>query len=213
MRGSGAPAGLAGSPGGEVSSLREREIFDQRFAAIAVGGRKLIDNLDGTAHYEEPFLLGCECRGQALDLAIRRVSVAALTLSAIISLIVAVRAAPLPIAGIAAFWASASAIARIFAAKRRRQHGRFIVDFEHDLVTQESMSRDRVDYALGAGSSIRVESSIDAQAPFWLLFREKDGNNLRLARGTADELRRVLQLFRSYNIDVIQEELDRIERE
>ncbi len=99
---------------------------------------------------------------------------AALTLAAIISLIVAVRAAPLPIAGIAAFWVSASAIARIFTAKRRRQHGRFIVAFEHELLTYESMSRARFGYALGAGSSIRVASSIDAQAPFWLRSFEQE---------------------------------------
>lgn len=176
--------------------------LEARLATIAETGRRLVDNADARVLHEPPFLLSCECRGDALDLAIRRVSTFAFALSAIISAIVLSRAAPWPIGGIALFWVGAGVAARLFARARRRQHGTSVIDFETDRLLHTDVDGRASEHPLGPGCKVLVETSVDEAAPFWIVLVDRDGRWLRLARGTAEELRRVVQLFRSYNLDV-----------
>jgi hypothetical protein len=179
------------------------------YGEIASRGRTMLANLDCRVSHDAPFLLACECEGRALDLAIRRVSLFALSLSGIIGTIVALRAAPLPIGSIAVFWLVASLAARLFARRRAREHGRFVIDFEHDRVTHETMSGAIAVVALAKSTSVEVIEGVDALAPYWLVLRPVPGIRWRIARGTHDELRPLLRIFRGYHFDVRGEPAER----
>ena len=172
------------------------------FDDVAARGRLLMSNLDAKVFRDPPFLLACECDGRPLDLAIKRVSLFAFVLSAIIGTIVALRAAPLPIASIAVFWFAAASAARLFARRRRREHGAFVIDFEHDVVHVRGAAGDSAAIAVASGASIAIQSSPDPAAPYWLVFRPSAGRAFRIARGTAAELTGVLRVFREYNVEV-----------
>lgn len=172
------------------------------FDGVVERGRKLVSNHDGVVAHDPPFALACECQGLALDLAVRRISLVALALSAIISAIVATGAAPLPILAIALVWTLGAVGARLFARARRREHGRMLLDFEHDTLLHAPRGGPARRIALGRETRISTENSVDEGAPFWLVLTAPGGEKVRLARGRAEELLRVVQLFKSYQYKV-----------
>jgi len=171
------------------------------YADVSARGHVLVQNLDANVVHDAPFVLACACEGGALDLAIRRVSLFALTLSAIITLIVALRAAPFPIIAIAITWSGGAAIAHLFAARRRRQHGRFVIDFEHASATREGRTRTDTQ-PIDKDASVEIVESIDALAPYWLLLHPTRALTWRIAKGTARDLQPVVRLFREYHVVV-----------
>jgi hypothetical protein len=173
----------------------------EAFSDIAARGRVLVQNLDASVVHDPPFLLACACEGAALDLAIRRVSLFAFTLSAIITTIVAIRAAPFPIIAIAITWFGGAATARLFAARRRRQHGHFVIDFEHESATRAGAAGEEA-ARIARGSVLEIAESMDAMAPYWLILRPSPARAWRIAKGTAQDLQRVVRLFREYHVEV-----------
>ena len=170
-------------------------------ADVTARGRVLVQNLDANVVHDAPFVLACACEGAALDLAVRRVSLFAFTLSAIITLIVALRAAPFPIIAIAITWSGGAGIAHLFAARRRRQHGRFVIDFEHESATREAPSGTDT-RPIGKDAVLEIVESIDALAPYWLLLHPTRALTWRIAKGTAAELQPIVRLFREYHVEV-----------
>jgi hypothetical protein len=170
------------------------------FAEAATRGRVLVQNHDATVVHDAPFVLACTCEGAALDLAIRRVSLFAFSLSIIIATIVALRAAPLPIIAIAIVWFTPAAIARIFAARRRREQGRFLIDFESEQVTRTH--GEAIESIPIAGTFVEIVRAFDASVPYWLILRNDKVPAWRIARGSAVELRGVLRVFREYHVEV-----------
>lgn len=189
------------------NSSRTSEI-EAAWSSVAERGRIVLSNLDGTVRIDAPFVLACECRGLALETAIARVSLFAFVLTAIVTAIVAVGAAPWPMLSISLVWASAGVGARIFAARRRREHGRFVVDFEHERILHAPDRSSPRELALAKGTRVVVEKSTDATAPFWLVVETPARVRLRIARGRSDEVEPLLRTFRQYHLGVDRSVLD-----
>ncbi len=156
------------------------------YADVAARGRVLLQNVDATVVHDPPFVVASLCEGAPLDLAIRRVSLFAFTLSAIIATIVALRAAPLPIIAIAIVWCSGALTARLVAARRHRQHGAFVVDFENERASRTHGTS--AEEATFDKPTIELLRSVDGAAPYWLILRPTPAKSWRFAKGTADEL-------------------------
>jgi hypothetical protein len=182
-----------------------------RFELVRERGRKLCDNYDARAFHDAPFVIAFECEGRAFDLAIRRISLFALVLSAIIAGIVLLGAAPRPILLISLVWAGGAGAVRWVARARRRQHGHFVVDFENDRLGRAPLAGGVEEVPLGRGTQVRVWNSVDEGAPFWLVVIDPRGVVSRLLRGRPEELLPVVRVFRSYNYDVDARALEAVE--
>lgn len=176
--------------------------FDARFERAVADGRPLVVGRETRIVLSEPFVLAAETSGDFLELAIRRVTLFALILSAIVTVLVLVRAAPRPVIALAAAWFVPAVLARWFAARRRRQLGRTLVDFELSTVVHAPVGRPQRTFSLET-SVLHVEESNDGEAPRWLILRPVRGGIVRLGRGTEDDIDRCLYIFRKYRIKIV----------
>lgn len=148
----------------------------------------LLSNADGTILAHGPAVLVCECRGEGLDLAVRRIATFALTAALIIGGLVAARAAPWPILLVAATWSAGATASLLLVRRRRRLHGLFRIDFERGEILQEGRGFRRVfpASAIEAVSTPPVVGDAEADdpglAPRWLLLRLSTGEQLRLGK-------------------------------
>lgn len=182
--------------------MSDLQSFDARFAAIEADGRRLLASRESRATLLEPFLLATEAHAVAVDHAVRRVTLFAFVLSAIVLGLAATRVAPLPIAGFALLWAAAAAIARLAARRMRRELGRAVVDFEAETVDASPLHGPPVSLPL-AGARVVSEPSADGDAPVWVVFHAQSGVRLRLCRGQERDVDRVLAVLRKHRIEVV----------
>lgn len=163
--------------------------------------RRLLSNLDGSVHHEAPFRLVFVCEGEAFDLAVQRITRFALLLSAVLGGIVALGVVPRLIGLVVLAWLVGVALAIAIAWKRRREHGRVLVDFEAERVDAEPR-RGRPFSASLDGAKLRVVAATDALAPLWLWLVLADGRALRLAKSDDPGLAPVVSVFRRYHVSV-----------
>ncbi|NUO53069.1 MAG: hypothetical protein HOV80_29835 [Polyangiaceae bacterium] len=182
--------------------MSDLQSFDARFAAIEAEGRRLLTSRESRATLLDPFLLATEAHSVAVDQAVRRVTLFAFVLSAIVVGLAVTRVAPLPIAGFALVWAAAAGIARLFARRMRRELGRSIVDFEAETVEASPLDGRPLSLPL-AGARVISEPSADGDAPVWVIFHAQSGVRLRLCRGEERDVDRVLAILRKHRIEVI----------
>ncbi len=151
----------------------------------------LLSNTEGTITAHGPDVLVCDCPGDSLDLAVQRVSTFALVAAAIITAIVAARAAPWPILLISTTWATGALGARLAMRRRRRLHGLTRLDFERGEVIQEGRGFRRrfptaaiagVSTPFVAGEATEREAGL---APRWLLLHLANEQSVRLGKGPA----------------------------
>lgn len=174
------------------------ESFGERFARIEREGRPLVRNVEAKVFVEEPFLLASVCTGTPLETAVAKVSSFAFLLSSIIALLVVVGAAPKPIGGIAVFWLVTGLLARWFVARRRAEHGRFIVSFETTTIHGESMNGEALELPL---TEVKVLPAVDEALPLWICV-ESAGHRLRFARTSEDDATKLLYFFRQYGVTI-----------
>ncbi len=175
--------------------------LDARFEAAIENGRVLARSSESRIVHVEPFLLAAERSGHAVDLLIRRITLLAFTLSAIISFLVLVGAAPRPVAIFVVAWLLPGLGARWYARRRRSELGRTLVDFEDGKIEHGSVDGRRTSAEL-ATARLVVTRTHDIEAPLSLVLRGRDRRKIRLARVTEPELDRVLLVFRRYKIAV-----------
>lgn len=159
--------------------------------------RRLLDNHDGSVELEGELRLVCECRGKATDAAVRGVSLFAFVVATIVGVLALSGVAPRPVGLFALGWIVAASIARRWATRRRAEHGRFVLDFDRSTLHVEGSPLTRA-----IDDQLTVELS-DADAPpdhaRWLLLR-RGPEVFRLARGTPEELQRVLYVLRRQGV-------------
>ena len=163
--------------------------------------RRLLSNLDGSVHHEAPFRLVFICEGEAFDLAVRRITRFALLLSAALGGIVALGIVPRLLGLIVLAWLVGVALALAIAWKRRREHGRVLVDFETERVDAEPRRGDPFSASLD-GAKLRIVAATDALAPLWLWLELADGRALRLAKSDDPGLAPIVSIFRRYHVRV-----------
>jgi hypothetical protein len=169
--------------------------------SVLEGARRILSNLDGSVHHEPPFRLVFVCDGDAFDLAVRRIARFALLLSVVLSGIVAVGAVPRLIGLIVLVWLGGIVVALAIAHKRRREHGRVLVDFEAERIDAEPRRGEPFTASL-AGAKLRVVAATDAIAPLWLWLVLADGRALRLAKSDDPGLAPIVSIFRGYHVKV-----------
>ena len=158
-------------------------------------GRLLIDNVDGTARLESELRLVCKTEGGAMDHVVRRVTTFAFVVSAIVATLALARVAPRPIGIFAITWLACAIVARGWSTRRLREHGRFTFDFARSAVVVENPDG-KWEQPLDAEVTIeRTDDETPGEHARWLLLKRR-GVVLRIARGTPDELGRVLYVLR-----------------
>ncbi|WP_437284963.1 hypothetical protein [Sorangium sp. So ce406] len=169
-------------------------------------GDVLLSNADGAILAHGPTVLVCDCPGDTLDLAVRRVAAFALTASLIIVGIVAARAAPFPIVFIAATWTAGATAALLFVRRRRRFHGRFRLDFERAEIVQEGRGFRRI-FPVEAIARVSTPPALDVEvdepglAPRWLLLHLSTGEQLRLGKAPAYALGPALAFLKRAGVE------------
>ncbi|WP_437313805.1 hypothetical protein [Sorangium sp. So ce385] len=169
-------------------------------------GDVLLSNADGAIRALGPAVLVCECPGDGLDLAVRRVAAFALTASLIIVGIVAARAAPSPILFIAGTWTAGATAALLVVRRRRRLHGLFRLDFERAEIVQEGRGFRRT-YPIQAIARVSTPPASDADVdepgltPRWLLLHLSTGEQLRLGRAPAYALGPALAFLKRAGVE------------
>ena len=174
--------------------------MDERHRAVLEEGRTLVNGGENRVTIVDPFLLAARSSGEGLELAIRRVTTFALVLSAIVGTLILTRAAPWMLGVIVGSWLIASLVARVFAARRRHEHGDVLVDFEQGRVVATTLAGDALDLEL-SDVCVRTDRSADEQAPIWLLL-VAGPRGLRLGRATEEGAERTLAVFRRYHVRV-----------
>lgn len=174
------------------------ESFGEKFARIEREGRPLVRNVEAKVFVIDPFLVASICTGTPLETAVAKVSAFAFVLSAIIAVLVFVGAAPKPIGGIAVMWLVTGIAARLYVRRRRREHGRFVVDFEASTIAGETVDGEPI--ALGLGG-VRILPAVDEALPLSVCL-EAAGRRLRFARTSEEDATKLLYFFRKYNVRI-----------
>jgi hypothetical protein len=172
-------------------------------------GARLVVSLEGEVVYEPPYLLRCTCEAGPLEAWVRHAALLAGAITLVMSGLAVVRAIPRVMLAISALWGLAAALGVLSARSRARQHGRFVVDLERELVSHE---RDgavttrplagRV-FVLPPAPSDEHDDALEAALPRWLVLELDQGSprRLRLAKAELGSLRRVLYLFRKHGVE------------
>ncbi len=163
-------------------------------------GRPLLSTRESLIVLDAPFLLAARSEGAILDLAVRRVTAFAFVLSAVVGILVLTRIAPAPLAAVVSLWLVASVGARLVVRRRRRQHGSFLLDFEHGRVVGDALDGTRIEGALAAFRA-RTERSGDEESPIWILLVSPE-HVIRLGRGPEEAVDRVLVALRSQRLAI-----------
>lgn len=161
--------------------------------------RVLLQNPDGVVTLEGPTRLVVVCEGRALEQVIRRVSTFALVVSAIVSAIALSGAAPRPMALATLTWVVPAIAARAWAARRRREHGRIVIDLEARHVHAATRAGAR-ELPLDDAARVVLEEADDPgdHARWLLLCRGAD--RLRLAYAPPLDLRPILFELRRHGV-------------
>lgn len=174
--------------------------MDPRHRAVLEEGRTLVKGGETRVAILDPFLLAARSTGENLELGIRRVTTFAFVLSGIVGILIITGAAPWMLGVIVGSWVVASVVARMIAARRRREHGSVLVDFEEGRVLGVPLTGETLDVPL-AEVCVRTDRSADEQAPIWLLL-VAGRRVLRLGRATEEDAERTLAVFRRYHVRV-----------
>jgi len=163
----------------------------------------LLENEEGSIVKDGPFALVCDCPGGLLDSLVRLYAPPALVASIVVSLIVGLRAAPLPILLIAIVWTSGSAVANGLAKASARKHGKVRIDLEGETILHEGRGFSRT---YGLKDVKRLSTPVVAGPegdegepgfePRWLLLEMAGGEELRLGKGPGHALRPALVFLR-----------------
>jgi len=166
----------------------------------------LLSNADGSIVAEGPLVLVCDCPGGLADSLVLLYAPVALTASIVVSTLVGLRAAPLPLLAIAVIWTAGAAVGHGLAKRVNRKHGRFRIDLERGSIVQrgKGFSRTfdarklvRVSTPVVSGAGDVEEGPNDAAlAPRWLLLEMEGGEELRIGKGPSYSLRPALVFFR-----------------
>lgn len=170
----------------------------QRGAPDRAPTRILLRNHDGTVELEGETTLIAVCEGLALENVVRGVSTFAFAVASIVGVLALTGVAPRPVALFAVTWVAVAAIARRWAARRRREHGRITIDLDARVVHAATRA-DARDLPLDE-AAIEIEAPDDPpEHPRWLLLR-RGGDRLRLAHGRPEEMRAVLYVLRRHGV-------------
>jgi hypothetical protein len=162
-------------------------------------GRLLVDNVDGTVRLESELRLICTTEGGEIDHVVRRVTTFAFAVAAVVGTLALARIAPRPVGLFAATWVVAAIVARGWSTRRLREHGRFTFDFDRGVVIVENPNG-RFEEPLDAEVAIeRTDDETPGEHARWLLLRRRT-LLLRIARGTPEELGRVLFVLRKQGL-------------
>lgn len=181
--------------------------MDERHRAVLEEGRTLVRGGEARVAMVDPFLLAARSTGENLELAIRRVTTFAFVLSAIVGTLIVTGAAPWMLGVIVGSWLVASVVARVFAARRRHQHGSVLVDFENGRVLAETLTGEALELSL-EDVTLGTDRSADEQAPVWLLLLA-GRRILRLGRANEEDAERTLAVFRRYHVRVERRDMQR----
>lgn len=175
-------------------SLEETEPSSERGS-----GRLLLDNIDGTARLESDLRLVCTTEGGALDHVVRRVTLFAFAVGGIVGALATFRIAPRPVGIFAGTWFIAAIVARGWSTRRLREHGRFTFDFDRGVVVVENPNG-KFEEPLDREVVVeRTDDDTPGEHARWLLLRRR-ALVLRIARGTPDELGRLLYVLRKQGL-------------
>lgn len=174
------------------------------FERVHAEGRVLARNPECVVAHVAPFLLATRCDGAVLDVAIRRVAAFALVLSSILVVVVATRAAPLPIVAVPAVWGGGALGAVAWVVRRRRRLGTFLLDFEGERVVRwppTGAASASIVRRWTADARVVVGDAPHDDALRWIELSPGDaGISLRIARVDAEGARAVTRLFRTYRV-------------
>jgi hypothetical protein len=178
-----------------------RPHFDEVFGAIEADGRSLLVSRESRVMFVEPFLVSTRCASAAVDAAVRRITLFAFVVAAVVGALIVARAAPAPLGGFALMWLLGALAGRLWARRRRRELGRAILDFDAETVRLSPQGGGELQLPT-AGAVVTRETSNDEEAPLWLVIRFADGTRMRLCRGEERDVDRVLAVLRRFHVSV-----------
>jgi hypothetical protein len=168
-------------------------------AAEPPSARVLLRNPDGTVRLEGEARLVAICDGKHLEHVVRRVTAFAFAVSSIVATLALTRVAPRPMGLFAVGWVAAAIVARVWVARRRREHGVFTVDFEAAVVRGAARSGP-MEWPLDGQVTAELTDPDDpSDHARWLLLR-RGAAVLRLAYAPPADLRPVLYVLRKHGV-------------
>jgi hypothetical protein len=163
-----------------------------------VAPRVLLRNEDGTVTLEGEALVAV-CDGRALDHVVRRVSTFAFAVGALVATLAVTGIAPRAIGLFVVTWTAAAGAARCWARKRRREHGRIVVDLDARAVRAATHAGPR-ELPLDDQATFEIEGLDDpGDHARWLLLRRGEVR-FRLGHAPPAELRPILVAIRRHGI-------------
>ncbi|MDI1477932.1 hypothetical protein [Polyangium sp. y55x31] len=170
----------------------------------------MLRNEAGTIVAEGPLVLVCDCPGGFAETLVKLYAPFALLASILVSIIVGLRAAPLPILLIAIVWTTASAIGNGIAQRSARKHGQFRIDLERGEIVQQGRGFSRtldaralLHAATPVVAGVEGESTEPGFEPRWLVLTMNNGEELRLGKGPAHALRPAVVFLREAGVEVL----------
>lgn len=178
---------------------------DPRFLAAIAEGRTLLSGVDGRVCHLPPFVLAIESRPGPWDALMRHVTTVAFVLSTLHGTLVLVGVIPKLFAVVILGWIVPSVVLRALARRRRATLGDTLVDFEHETVEHMPLVGAGWNEPL-AGSTVRVRTSVDRDAPLVVDLSTARGRRVRIGRGPEPAVDRLLALLRSYAVTILRDD-------
>ncbi len=150
----------------------------------------------------DPFLCAARSDDGVFELLVQRFTAFTAILSIVLGALLLQGAIPRLLGLVVGCWIAAVLAARLYLRLRRREFGRVLVDFERGECRGQRRSGQEFRADL-ADVRLATERALDNDAPVWLLL-ELAGGPLRLGRATSADANRIITLFRTHHVEVVQ---------
>ncbi len=169
------------------------------FDDVLANGRKLLSSAETTIAMDCLTLVAIsDCA--IIESAVRRVVAFASVLTLVIGTLIVTGAAPPILLFVLATWVFGCICAVGYVLRRKRRHGRAVLDFENECCEVEPL-RGRATSAGLADVRIETRRSADESAPIWIVLLTKS-TVFYLGRGREDDAERLLGILRAFHIPV-----------
>ncbi len=182
-----------------MSGVLARASFDAVHAEVMANGRRLLSSAETTVAMESMKLVASsDC--PIIEGAVRRITLFAAVLTLIIGALIITGAAPPILLAVLTTWVIGCTSAVVYVVRRKRRHGRALLDFEHEVCEVEPLRGRAISTGL-AGVRIETRRSADESAPIWVILLA-GSRTFYLGRGPEADAERLLGILRSFHIPV-----------
>lgn len=169
----------------------------------------LLHTRDGTVTQIGEHVLVCDCDGEWLHQSLRFISLFAYAGSVAVTLTILLGQAPRAMLAVAVVWTSFASLALLFVRKRKREHGRFVFNFEIRLLEHTQKHTFLARYPFDAIECVLTKINPSSESSTnkeilndprtiqerWLMVFLKTGQKFRLGRGSPWALRPIINLL------------------